>query len=615
MLKQALAVFFNTLTSSFKRTKFWQGERFLLREFKHFFWYAIFALVFSFAGAVLGGSTIGLIAIFLQGLTDPQSPSFETGFSLLDNWLMPSGGSANSSVVRITLLLLFVSWLQAIFLYLGQLSFGYTKYKLVARLRKTIFRRLKSLEYGYFVSSSGGKLINTVTAEIQRTEAFLNASSNLIMSFLQALGYIFAMFFISWKISIFTFMLLSLLITLVSKIRVRIRRASYNLPKTNEKVTSNFVEFINGIRTVHTYATLNYEQDRIDRKIVAAENAGIKVESLLSIVRPISQALGSTALVGVVAIAYQFLSTNGEIQAAVLITYMFALFRALPFLYQALGTLSRLSTMRGSLERVTNLIDPKDKPLFRDGNIQFTGLKDKVELLGVDFSYVQDIPILNQIDLTFRKGETTALVGSSGAGKSTIVDLMLRLIEPTGGQILIDGVDLSKFEIESLRKQMAIVSQDTFIFNASVKDNISYGLENVDNKAVLEAARQANALDFILEMPEGLETELGDRGVRLSGGQRQRISIARALIRDPEILVLDEATSALDSVTEQLIQESLEELVKGRTVIMIAHRLSTIFRADKIVVLDSGRVVEQGTYQQLLEKQGQLWEFHQMQFK
>ena len=207
----------------------------------------------------------------------------------------------------------------------------------------------------------------------------------------------------------------------------------------------------------------------------------------------------------------------------------------------------------------------------------------------------------------------TALVGSSGAGKTTLADLIPRFYDPTQGKILIDGVDLREFEINSVRRKMAVVSQDTFIFNTSVWNNIAYGSEDADEAAIREAARNANALEFILDMPEGFETKLGDRGVRLSGGQRQRIAIARALLRDPDILILDEATSALDSVSERLIQESLEKLSVGRTVIAIAHRLSTIVRADKVVVLEQGRIVEQGEYQELLEQHGNLWKYHQMQ--
>jgi ABC-type multidrug transport system fused ATPase/permease subunit len=231
----------------------------------------------------------------------------------------------------------------------------------------------------------------------------------------------------------------------------------------------------------------------------------------------------------------------------------------------------------------------------------------------VDFAYDDSHWVLNNITLTIERGQMTALVGASGAGKTTLADLIPRFYDPTHGKVFIDGVDLQQFEINSLRRKLAVVSQDTFIFNTSVRNNIAYGTEGASQSAIEEAARQANALEFIQEMPEGFDTQLGDRGVRLSGGQRQRIAIARALLRNPEILILDEATSALDSVSERLIQESLEKLSVGRTVIAIAHRLSTIAKADKVVVLEQGRIVEQGKYQELLERRGNLWKYHQMQ--
>ncbi len=215
--------------------------------------------------------------------------------------------------------------------------------------------------------------------------------------------------------------------------------------------------------------------------------------------------------------------------------------------------------------------------------------------------------------LTIPRAQTVALVGSSGAGKSTLADLIPRFYDPIQGTIRFDGTDLRDYDVTSVRQRMAIVSQDPFIFNATVRDNIAYGSEGADDRAILEAARLANAVDFIQKMPEGLDTQLGDRGVRLSGGQWQRIAIARALLRNPEILILDEATSALDSVSERLIQASLEQLAVGRTVVAIAHRLSTIANADKVVVMEKGRIVEQGTYQELLAQRGRLWNYHQMQ--
>jgi subfamily B ATP-binding cassette protein MsbA len=250
---------------------------------------------------------------------------------------------------------------------------------------------------------------------------------------------------------------------------------------------------------------------------------------------------------------------------------------------------------------------------LQDGDREFEGLKTAIELRAVDFGYDVDQLVLKDVSLYIPKGKTTAIVGGSGAGKTTLVDLIPRFDDPTFGNVLFDGQDARSFKVQSLRQKIAIVSQDTFIFNASVRENIAYGLENVTDQQVWQVAEQSNALEFILDLPEQFETILGDRGVRLSGGQRQRLAIARALLRQPEILILDEATSALDSESEQLIQNSLEQLSRGRTVITIAHRLSTIVRADQVVVIEQGQIVEQGSYQTLLEQQGRLWHYHRIQ--
>ncbi|MCJ8281905.1 MAG: ATP-binding cassette domain-containing protein, partial [Rivularia sp. ALOHA_DT_140] len=265
------------------------------------------------------------------------------------------------------------------------------------------------------------------------------------------------------------------------------------------------------------------------------------------------------------------------------------------------------------LDNVKHLLESDNQAYFQNGSANFTQLNRSIDVVSVDFGYEPTNLVLHNITLTIEKGKTTALVGASGAGKTTLADLIPRFYDPTQGHIHIDGVDLKEIDIYSLRKNMAVVSQDTFIFNTSVWNNIAYGTPNATEAQIKEAARLANALKFIEDMPQGFDTQLGDRGVRLSGGQRQRIAIARALLRDPQILILDEATSALDSVSDRLRQESLEKLSVGRTVIAIAHRLSTIAKADKVVVLEGGYIVEQGKYQDLLQQRGKLWKYHQMQ--
>jgi subfamily B ATP-binding cassette protein MsbA len=392
-----------------------------------------------------------------------------------------------------------------------------------------------------------------------------------------------------------------------------VREASFAISKASGQFTSTAIEFINGIRTVHSFATQDFERQRYSQSSSNLVGASTKVIVLSALVKPLAEGLATTILVGMIIVAFTGLITHQALQVSSLLTFFFLLFRLVPIIQELNGSAGFMSTLQGATDNIKELLRSDDKEYFENGKKPFTALKRAIDFVDVDFGYDAENLVLHNITLTLERGQTTALVGSSGAGKSTLADLIPRFYDPTGGKVLIDGVDLREFEINSLRRKMAVVSQDTFIFNTSVRNNIAYGTEGATEEAIIEAARLANALDFIQEMPEGFNTQLGDRGVRLSGGQRQRLAIARALLRNPEILILDEATSALDAVSERLIQESLENLSVGRTVIAIAHRLSTIVRADKVVVLEQGQIVEQGNYQELLEQRGKLWKYHQMQ--
>jgi subfamily B ATP-binding cassette protein MsbA len=265
-------------------------------------------------------------------------------------------------------------------------------------------------------------------------------------------------------------------------------------------------------------------------------------------------------------------------------------------------------------ERVFEFLDAPIEINDRAGAQEFRGVAESIRFEGVGFAYDPNEPVLEGIDFEVRAGEVVALVGASGAGKSTLVDLVGRFYDPTEGRLLIDGVDLRDYRIHSLRSRLGIVSQETVLFHDTVRANIAYGLRGVADEAVEQAARAANAHEFIMELPQGYETILGERGTRLSGGQRQRIAIARAMLRDPAILIFDEATSALDSESEQLVQQATEELLAGRTVFVIAHRLSTIRHADQILVMREGRIVERGRHEDLLLRHGVYRRLHDLQF-
>jgi len=418
---------------------------------------------------------------------------------------------------------------------------------------------------------------------------------------------------ISWQLSLIAIMLFTLMAVGLSTLNKRVRERSFEISTANGRFTTTAIEFISGIRTIQSFATQDFERKRYYKASEDFVGASVRIIRLWAMVKPLAEGIATTILIGMILVAFTGVLTNGPLKVASLLTFLFILVRLVPIIQDVNGTRAVLSSLHGSAENIKELLRTDNKTYFQNGTTEFAGLKNSIEFVDVEFGYDPKDLVLKNITLSIERGKMTALVGASGAGKTTLADLIPRFYDPTQGKVLIDGIDLRQFEINSLRRQLAIVSQDTFIFNTSVQNNIVYGKEGATEQEIQAAARQANALEFIQEMPEGFETQLGDRGVRLSGGQRQRIAIARALLRNPEILILDEATSALDSVSERLIQESLEKLSVDRTVIAIAHRLSTIAKADKVVVLEQGRIVEQGNYQELLEIRGHLWKYHQMQ--
>jgi len=596
-----------------KATSFWQENYLILREFRYFTWIAILAIAFPICAAAFEGFGIGFLLGFLQNLVSPNAEPFQTGIRWFDIWILGINTSEMSRLYRVSALILATTWIRAGFGYLTFVYMEVAQLKLVDRLNQRIFEQLQALSLSYFGKKHSGEIINSITTEINQLKQVIGLGSFIITKGLILIVYVVVILQISWQLSIISVLLFSLLAVGLAKLNVWVREPSFAVSKANGKFTSIAIEFIGGIRTVQAFSTQDFERRRFYQASSNVVKTSTKAVLLWTIVRPLAEGLATTVLVGMIILGLAVFVANGTLQTASLLTFVFVLFRLVPALHEINGNLAKISSFQGSLDNIKELLKTDNKPYLENGKIQFSGLKRAIEFRSVDFGYETSNLVLHNVTLTVEKGQTVALVGASGAGKTTLADLIPRFYDPTQGKVLFDGIDLREFEIDSVRRKMAIVSQDTFIFNTSVQNNIAYGTEDADEEAILKAAQLANALEFIQEMPEGFDTQLGDRGVRLSGGQRQRIAIARALLRNPEILILDEATSALDSVSERLIQESLEKLSVGRTVIAIAHRLSTIVRADKVVVLEQGRIVEQGTYQELLEQRGKLWKYHQMQ--
>jgi subfamily B ATP-binding cassette protein MsbA len=592
-------------------TSLWQNNRVIFREFKHFRVVAILAIVFSALAASFEGFGLGFLLVFLQSLTTPGAEPVKTGIGWFDILILGINGSVTERLYRISALIVVTTCMRASFNYIGQICIQFSEISLVDNLRKRIFQQLEAQTLNYFSHKKSGELVNILTSEMERIRQIFGGLAFLITRSFTLIIYSISLFILSWKLTIVSILLFSLLAVALSTLNKQIRERSFAITSANDNFTARVLEFIEGIRTIHAFSTQEFERKRYYQASEKIVNTWKSVYWISLIVKPLAESISTLILISMIIVAL----TTGLMKVSALLTFFFVLFRIIPMTQDLNGVVAFLSTQAGAVENIKDLLKTDDKIYFQNGALRFPGFKRSIDLVSVDFDYSPDQRVLHNITLSIKQGEMTALIGSSGAGKTTLADLIPRFHDATDGYIYIDEVDIRKFDINSLRSQIAVVSQNTFIFNTSVWNNIAYGTPKATEIEIKEAARLANALEFILEMPEGFDTQLGDRGVRLSGGQRQRIAIARALLKNPEILILDEATSALDSVSERLIQESLEKLSVGRTVIAIAHRLPTIAKAHKVVVLEQGRIVEQGKYQELLELQGKLWEYHQMQYE
>ena len=590
-------------------TSWWQNNRVILREFKHFRVVAILAIVFSALAASFEGFGLGFLLVFLQSLTTPGSEPVKTGIEWFDILILGINGSATERLYRISALIVVTTCMRASFNYIGQICIQFSEISLVDNLRKRIFQQLEAQTLNYFSHKKSGELVNILTSEMERIRQIFGGLAFLITRSFTLIVYSISLFILSWKLTIVSILLFSLLAVALSTLNKQIRERSFAITSANDNFTARVLEFIEGIRTIHAFSTQEFERNRYYQASEKIVNTWKSVYCISLIVKPLAESISTLILIGMIIVA---LST-GLMKVSALLTFFFVLFRIIPMTQDLNGVMAFLSTQAGAVENIKELLKTDDKIYFQNGALRFSGFRRSIDLVSVDFDYSLNQRVLHNITLSIKQGEMTALIGSSGAGKTTLADLIPRFHDATDGYIYIDEVDIRKFDINSLRSQIAVVSQNTFIFNTSVGNNIAYGTPKATEIEIKEAARLANALEFILEMPEGFDTQLGDRGVRLSGGQRQRIAIARALLKNPEILILDEATSALDSVSERLIQESLEKLSVGRTVIAIAHRLSTIAKADKVVVLEQGKIVEQGAYQELLQQRGKFWQYYQIQ--
>ncbi len=497
----------------------------------------------------------------------------------------------------------------------GQLGAGLQE--LVTRdLRDTVYRHLLQLPLSYFQRTKVGQVVARILTDTAQTKALV---TELVTRSLQSgatiLVSIVYLVALSWKLTLVSLVLAPLLIGALQPILKKLRKRHRRLSNEYGEMTSIVQEAVSGIRLVKASGAEPHESLRFTGASGRYAKAMTRVAALGALSQPLTEVAGTGIAVLVLWIGARQVLVDGTMKGEDLITFLLIVLRMLQPLKQLSQVPATAQSSLASAERLFEVLDEKAERELDRGTRDVQALHEGVRFEGVSFSY-GDEGVLRDISFDAPRGEVVALVGASGAGKSTLVDLVPRFNAPTSGRILLDGVDLQQVTLTSLRRLTGIVSQDTVLFNDTVRANIAFGAPDVYTQAQVEsAARSANAHDFIVALPQGYDTVLGERGTRLSGGQRQRVAIARALLSDPPILILDEATSALDTESERLVQEAIDRLLAGRTVFVIAHRLSTVEHAQQILVLDRGRIIERGTHGSLLAARGAYHRLYQMQFR
>ncbi len=486
---------------------------------------------------------------------------------------------------------------------------------LTSDIREAGLKLLLEIDIDYYAKMKVGDLINRLGGEISRAASSISNTIRLIILGITILVFIGLLLSISWQLTIAATILLSF-VTLINQYAIsRSKKFGKQLSDMSKAYSIAVLETLNGIRLVKATGNEEREYRRIKQLIRDREKADFQSQVNSEAIAPLSEVMGITALLLIVFLSKTFFANQIASLSAVLLTYLLILLRMLPLISQLNSVRSSFANTSTSVEMVTEFLNKHDKPFMSKGEVPYTKLQEGVHFNCLSFAYPgHEKLVLKDVDLFLPRGTTLALVGGSGAGKSTLADLLPRFYDPLSGCITIDGKDLRDFDLISVRKRMGIVSQDTFLFNDSVRNNIAYGQLEATEDEIITAAKRANAYEFISKLPQGFDTLIGDRGVMLSGGQRQRLAIARALLQNPDILILDEATSALDTVSERLVQAALDDLSRDRTTLVIAHRLSTVQQADQIAVLEQGQVVEVGTHDELLQKNGYYSRLYSMQF-
>lgn len=578
-------------------------------------------LVATLVASLMDGATFVLLIPFLRALFGQQAlPA--TGGSAVEEVLarvagpLFGAGGPEAALKNVVLVLLVTLVVKNAAAYAAALSSVAIEEGVVRDLRVRLFRHLQTLPLGFFQRTKGGQLLARVISDTDQVKTAVTAA---LASFLRNASlivvYVTILLGLSWRLTLIALVFAPVLVLIIRPIVQRVRRRSREQAEDRGELTSLVSEMVASVKLVRAYVAEAFEVERFQKLADRYRRRVLRAQSASTLTSPVSEVFAGLVVLLIFSVGARLaLGASASVRPEVFIAFIAVALR----LMSPVKAVSQYPTiMAGAVAAADRCFEVLDLPADEgdrpgEGEARF---HERIEYRGVSFAYDGEAPVLRDIDLEVRRGQVVAIVGPSGAGKTTFVDLLPRFYEPTGGAILVDGAPITRFTRRSLRALMGIVSQEAVLLNDTVLANIAYGRTDFTLAQARAAAHAANADEFIAQLPHGYDTLLGERGTRLSGGQRQRIAIARALLRDPPILILDEATSALDLESERLVQEAIDRLMAHRTVLVIAHRLATVQHADLIVVLADGRIVEHGTHATLFAAGGLYRRLYDLQFR
>ncbi len=602
-------------------TRFWRLLQYA-RKYKKLILVSILCNILTALFTVVSAPAIIPFLQILFGLEQPilDEPVFSWDLDSIRNYanfqlsalIQEKGKSGTLIYVCIGIILIF--FFKNLFRYLSMFFMAPVRNGMVRDIRQQLFEKVLAMDLAWLTESRKGDLIARISTDVQEVEwSIFNVLVTVFREPLVIIGSLVFLLYVSPQLTLFVFVLMIFTGVIIGGIGKTLKRKSAKVQDTLGDIISKLEESLSGLRIIKSFGAEQFQANQFAKENNNYRNLLTKLLWRRDLSSPLSEFLGIT-MVAILLWYGSALVFSGELRAESFLAFLLAFFNVSQPTKAFSAAFYNIQKGMAAVDRIDRILCVDQAITTIKNPVKIATFKHKIAFKAVSFKYANsDRPALQQINLEIARGKVVAIVGASGSGKTTLVDLLLRLYDPSIGDIDIDGINIKNISLQDLRTQIGVVSQEPVLFNDTIFNNIAFGLEKVSEKAVINAAQTANAHNFIIQTPDAYQSNIGDSGKKLSGGQRQRLTIARAILRDPPILILDEATSALDSESEQLVQTALQRVMKDRTTIIIAHRLSTIQYADEIIVLKDGRIVERGTHQELFDRSGEYQKFVQLQ--